>query len=160
MGEWEKRLYARFPAALVLVVLWGGAAAAVFGCNFVARNAALFTWMNFIMALFTLLLFITIFFARQNRLGPLSWLGKISYSVYLWHFPLLFIAKKTAILQHVSNSTFYLAYGMLLLIISAFSYYFIEEMGFVLRDRYFARRAEAKKNGSYWLLRRYQNSKK
>jgi len=50
--------------------------------------------------------------------------------------PLLYVMKKTNILVHLSLTTTSILFIILLLFISSLSYYFIEEGGFNLRNKF------------------------
>ncbi|MCX6050899.1 MAG: acyltransferase [Campylobacterales bacterium] len=97
--------------------------------TFLVRNILLFF---VIFILFTLL--------HNQKFGHfclISWLGKISYSIYLWHFILLVIMNKSGILNLVSFGLVIVLYVVLLLIISSMSYYFIEEKGLDIKAKIF-----------------------
>lgn len=65
-----------------------------------------------------------------------QWLGKISYSIYLWHYPLLAIAKHVNILEFMSLPAFIGLFFVFLLMISSFSYYFVEETGLQIKLKF------------------------
>jgi len=81
-------------------------------------------------ALIVTLLFILLFQTKPHYLGWLSWIGKISYSMYLWHMPILFVMKRSSAITHLSLLNNALLFSISLLMISALSYYLIEESGF------------------------------
>ena len=92
-----------------------------------------------IQQLFTLvvatLLFTLIYATKIKGLSFLAWIGKISYSLYLWHMPLLFVMKHSEALAHLSLFRTSILFILSLLFISSLSYYFIEEGGFTLRQK-------------------------
>lgn len=60
----------------------------------------------------------------------MTFIGKISFSLYMWHWPLLVFGKR-----FVEDSTYFnndlinlLLYGVVLVLLSTFSYYFIESL--------------------------------
>jgi peptidoglycan/LPS O-acetylase OafA/YrhL len=67
--------------------------------------------------------------------GLLEWIGKISYSLYLWHMPILYVMQKSQMTLHRPPLEVVTIFTVLLLSIASMSYYFIEEGGFALRDR-------------------------
>ena len=89
--------------------------------------------------LFTLiavsLLFILFFRYKRRELYTLTWIGKISYSLYLWHMPLLFVVKKYLLPYELPLYYVSAIFIILLLVISSFSYYLIEKSGFTLRRK-------------------------
>ena len=93
--------------------------------SFTVRNAfVLFTVAS---------LFMLFYRVKMNELFLLSWLGKISYSLYLWHMPILFMLKKYFMPYEPSWWSISILFTILLLSISSLSYYFVEESGFRLR---------------------------
>ncbi len=89
--------------------------------------------------LFTLfvatLLFILLYATKIKGFFFLEWIGKISYSLYLWHMPILFVLKKTSIFSYLSIPASAALFTAILLSISTLSYYLIEEGGFELRKK-------------------------
>ena len=99
--------------------------------SFLVRNA------------FTLLavtsLFIVFYRHKRKELHLLAWIGKISYSLYLWHMPLLFLMKLFMQIKDFSLAGITPVFLILLFIISSLSYYLIEEGGFNLRRKFEAK---------------------
>lgn len=63
--------------------------------------------------------------ARAFSLRPLVWLGKISYGVYLWHYPLLLLMNPRNFTGEVPWYV-YLAQMGVVIAVAAFSYRFVE----------------------------------
>ena len=104
----------------------------------------LFAYENLFILLFAVALFILLSHATIAVLKPISWIGEISYSVYLWHMPILFLFNK---FPH-DPATTAVTYPIVLIIVSAASYYGVERWGFKRQKKYEAR------------LRRYNGGKK
>ena len=83
----------------------------------------------------TVLLFVLLYTTKVKGGAFLGWIGKISYSLYLWHMPILFVIQKSHILEHRSLFESILFFLILLFSISSMSYYFIEEAGYTLRKK-------------------------
>ena len=94
-----------------------------------------FTVKNAITLITVTSLFIIFYRHKLKELHLLAWIGKISYSLYLWHMPLLFLMKSFMPLNNFSLAWVALVFIVLLFIISSLSYYFIEEGGFNLRRK-------------------------
>jgi peptidoglycan/LPS O-acetylase OafA/YrhL len=94
-----------------------------------------FVIKNLITLIIVTLLFILLYQSYIPYLSLFDWLGKISYSLYLWHMPILFIMKRSEILTHASLLNTSFIFIISLLSISSMSYYFIEEGGFHLRKK-------------------------
>ncbi|CAA6819859.1 MAG: Unknown protein [uncultured Sulfurovum sp.] len=94
-----------------------------------------FTLRNIVTLLASALLFILLFTQEVKMLSWLSWIGKISYSMYLWHMPILFLMKQYVLPLDYSMYFIVFLFISLLLIISSLSYYYIEEGGFSLRKK-------------------------
>ena len=80
-------------------------------------------------------LFLLLYNSKPKGMQWLEWVGKISYSLYLWHMPLLFIGKHTSIMTKLSMPTVIIIFTVALFAISSLSYYLVEEGGFQLRRR-------------------------
>jgi peptidoglycan/LPS O-acetylase OafA/YrhL len=94
-----------------------------------------FVMKNAITLIVSTLIFILFYKSHVPYLSLFDWIGKISYSLYLWHMPILFIMKQSDILSHASLLNTTLLFITSLLAVSSMSYYFIEEGGFRLRKR-------------------------
>jgi len=91
--------------------------------------------LHLLLLLLTTLLF-TLLYATKVKGGAfLEWIGKISYSLYLWHMPILFVMNRSHILEYRSVFEATIFFLIILFSISSMSYYFIEEGGFALRKR-------------------------
>ena len=67
-------------------------------------------------------------FITRNKI--LVWLGTLSYSLYLWHYPVFRIVRETAGIQYI------MPYGFILAVLcAAVSYYFVEKPFLRLKDR-------------------------
>lgn len=94
-----------------------------------------FTLRNIVTLISSALLFILLFRQEIKMLSWLSWIGKISYSMYLWHMPILFLIKHYVLPLHYSMYFIVFIFVSLLFMISSLSYYYIEEGGFSLRKK-------------------------
>ena len=95
--------------------------------SFILRNSVLLACST--------LLFILFYHVKIRWMQPIEWLGKISYSLYLWHMPILYVMHKLKILSFLSLYSTLVLFIAILLSISSLSYYFIEEGGFKLRKK-------------------------
>jgi len=86
-----------------------------------------FLLLHIFIIIATSTIFILIYQKKIPKINILNWLGKISYSIYLWHMPILFIMNHTNILLYLSLTKVVILFTILLLSISSLSYYFIEE---------------------------------
>lgn len=96
--------------------------------NFTLRNLFLLTIVSFI--------FILLYNQKHTYLKSIEWLGKISYSLYLWHMPILILIKKYLFPLNISLGSISLIFIISLIGISSLSYYYIEENGFKLRKKF------------------------
>jgi len=99
-----------------------------FYTSFLVRNFFILSTVSSIFILF--------YQYHTKKLTLLSWIGKISYSLYLWHMPLLFLIKKYIIPFDLSLSILIIIFLIGLFSIASFSYYFIEKSAFSLRKKF------------------------
>jgi len=90
---------------------------------------------NMIIVVIVSILFILFYQHYSSSLIPLAWIGKISYSMYLWHMPILALMHHYHTLSIFSLWINFLLFSSILLLISSMSYYLIEESGFKLRKK-------------------------
>ncbi len=94
-----------------------------------------FLILHIFTIIITAMIFILIYQKKLPKVNPINWLGKISYSIYLWHMPILFIMSHTNILSYYSLTKTIIVFTILLLSISSLSYYLIEEGSLNLRKK-------------------------
>ncbi len=94
-----------------------------------------FLFRNIAMLLIVSALFILLFNSDPKGVGFIEWIGKISYSVYLWHMPILFLIDHYLLPHHPSMPMIITIFVVSLLGISSLSYYQIEERGFKWRKQ-------------------------
>jgi peptidoglycan/LPS O-acetylase OafA/YrhL len=87
----------------------------------------------FITLLAVFCLFLLFYNKKLEVLKPLSWIGKISYSLYLWHMPLLYAFQKYNLIHELNLMSVVALFLFLLFVISSLSYYYVEKGGFRLR---------------------------
>ncbi len=95
--------------------------------SFAIRNAVLVVTVT--------LLFVSLYDVRVGLLDPLAWIGKISYSLYLWHMPVLFVLDRTHVTHYFDTAAVVALFVAMLFPIAAASYYFVETGGERLRKR-------------------------
>ncbi|MDD5373388.1 MAG: acyltransferase [Sulfurimonas sp.] len=94
-----------------------------------------FLMRNIVLFFVAFILFTLLYNQKFGKFCFISWLGKISYSIYLWHFIILVIMNKSGILNLVSLWSTVVLYTVFLLTISSMSYYFIEEKGLDMKNK-------------------------
>ena len=96
------------------------------------------TWMtesgfvirNLLILSVSALLFLLLYPTHIKILHPLAWIGKISYSLYLWHMPVLFMLYYAHVSHYLSTIHIAVIFTLFVLILSSISYYAVEETGF------------------------------
>jgi peptidoglycan/LPS O-acetylase OafA/YrhL len=93
------------------------------------KEAALYQYQYSIIAFATVIIILEMIscengrFARMLMVGPLIWLGQVSYGFYLWHYPVIhFLGEIT----DVSKTIFVLSAGFITLIFTIISWYGVE----------------------------------
>lgn len=72
--------------------------------------------------------------SRCFEFAPLVWIGKISYGLYLWHFPIFQATQK--LFEGKTSPIFYEVTGVVVtLVVATISYYFLEQPFLKLRRR-------------------------
>jgi len=130
-----KEVLSRFlPIATVLAVLCILALLVV--ADWQAPHMYLYTF--FLVEILTAILIINILTSKHGILAkvleirPLVWLGSISYSLYLWHFPIF----KVMIDRQLSPLVIIAAGGSISLLVASLSYYALEKPILKLKKRY------------------------
>jgi len=90
---------------------------------------------NLITLVIVTALFVLLYQSHIRQLFFVDWVGKISYSIYLWHMPILYLFALYILPYHYSLASVAILFVVILLFISTLSYYYIEEGGFRLRQR-------------------------
>jgi len=104
----------------------------IYGSHFIEVTSML--GLNLYYLLLSVIVFIALYLAKNAKLF-LTWFGKISYSLYLWNYPLLVVFKKMEVLNYLPLKYFAILYILLLLVISSISYYFVEEVGILRKNK-------------------------
>jgi len=120
------------PPAWLSWVMVISSLAVIYGSHSIKVTSML--GLNLYYLLLSVLIFITIYLAKNAKLF-LAWFGKISYSLYLWNYPLLVVFKKMEVLNYLPLKYFVILYTALLLVISSISYYFVEEVGILRKNK-------------------------
>lgn len=63
---------------------------------------------------------------KALSLSPMIYIGKISYSLYLWHWPIIVLSKKYLFIDNFTNSKEYLVIIITIIIVSITTYHLIE----------------------------------
>ena len=64
-----------------------------------------------------------LFFSKIISSKPIKYIGLISYSLYLWHYPIFSFAR----LNNIFQEEYKIFYILLSILLATFSYYFIEK---------------------------------
>ncbi len=67
--------------------------------------------------------------------APLAWIGKVSYAIYLFHYPVLMVLRHHGVGVHHGSTTFVVGLGISI-VLAAISYRFVERPALRLKDRF------------------------
>lgn len=132
----------RDPNALRLLIGWTPAGLALMAllASFIVRDDMFRQALRFsVQGLAIGVLMLNLYFGRMFRwafpileLPPLRWIGRVSYGLYLWHFPVLDLVRRLELSEPVTIIVALVASFA----VTALSFYFWEQKFIGLRKRY------------------------
>jgi peptidoglycan/LPS O-acetylase OafA/YrhL len=128
----------RSPTAGMLLSLAASAGIGAFAVLSHWRDAFMLAWGYSAMGLLSTLLVLQCLGDARNpvnrflRLGPLVWIGKLSYGLYLWHYPIMAVM----VARRDDWRVVALGGGLATVLIACLSYYLIERPCLRLKRRY------------------------
>ena len=103
---------ARLPRPVAAVMTWAGLGG-ILVAAFTYNSATPYPGVAVALPVISTTLIVAGGMARPRagaevllRVPPFQWMGKLSYSLYLWHWPILIIAPSTSVIPSRSRTTF------------------------------------------------------